>query len=160
MLTEVNKQVKELDVLMRKLTSPKLTKGEKLKLIDITDKDLAGFKTMMKNASTFWNTEIKKSAEAQKKLDELLAKRKEKLTTLKGKITKNNNKMSGAEQALAEMGYDGGTTTKDKAGIDSKVRNLKKDIKNEKNPERIKELQTELELTEKIAVELQKNYRC
>ena len=155
LLGNVNKQIKELDILKKTLVSPKVSKSEKIKLIDVTAKDLANMKTMLKDASTFWNTEIKKSTEAQKKLDALLEKRKN-LTSLKGKITKNNNKLSNAETALQELGYTEGTTTKDKAAIESKLKGLRKELDNTKEPEKIKNLEKEIELLEKISAEIQK----
>ena len=155
MVSDINKASKSLDTLMKSLDNPKMKKGDKIKLINITGQELATLKASLKSITTFWDTEIKKSTTANKNLDELISKRKQ-LTSLKGKITKNTNKSNAAEEELNKLGYSGGTTQKDRDSVKSSIRNINKTIT--KNTEAgvldNKELEDELALLKLIDKQL------
>ena len=155
MVSDINKASKSLDTLMKSLDNPKMKRGDKIKLINITGQELATLKASLKSITTFWDTEIKKSATANKNLDELISKRKQ-LTSLKGKITKNTNKSNAAEEELNKLGYSGGTTQKDRDSVKSSIKNINKTIA--KNTEAgvldNKELEDELALLKLIDKQL------
>ena len=155
MVGNINKASKSLDTLMKSLDNPRMKKGEKIKLINITGQELATLKTSLQSITKFWDTEIKKSAAANKNLEELIAKRKQ-LTSLKGKITKNTNKSNAAEEELNKLGYSGGTTQKDRDSVKSSIRNIGKTIAKNKEAGVLdnKELEDELALLKLIDKQL------
>lgn len=155
MVGNINKASKSLDTLMKSLDNPRMKKGEKIKLINITGQELATLKTSLQSITKFWDTEIKKSATANKNLEELIAKRKQ-LTSLKGKITKNTNKSNAAEEELNKLGYSGGTTQKDRDSVKSSIKNIGKTIAKNKEAGVLdnKELEDELALLKLIDKQL------
>ena len=157
MVSDINKAIKGLNTLSKAMNNPGIKKGEKLRLINITGQDRAQLQTAIKGMEQYWKTELKNSAEASKRLDELLDKRKQ-LTSVKGKITRNANKSKAAEDELKNLGYQGGTTQKDKDAISSTIRNKNKLLKSQKEQGILdnKELEQEIKLLEAQEKEIKK----
>lgn len=157
MLNDISRAVKGLNTLSKAMNDPSLKKGEKFKLINITGQDLAQLQTAIKGLENYWKTELKNSAEASKNLDDLLEKRKQ-LTSVKSKITRNSNKAKAAEDELKNLGYQGGTTQRDKDAIASAIKNKTKLLKSQKEQGLLdnKELEQEIELLKAQEKEIKK----
>lgn len=125
MITKVRSTQKDLTGLMKIINNPKLSMKERSLGIDTAMNSIKELGNAMKGMDKVWMAQaLKNNKELLGQLDDLIQKRKD-LTTQKGKLTKSKNASAKAEDALAELGYTGGTTKDDYKAIKKSI-NTKK----------------------------------
>ena len=121
MITKVRSTQKDLTGLMKIINNPKLSMKERSLGIDTAMQSIKELGSAMKGIDKVWMSQaLKNNEELLQQLDEMRQRRKE-LTPLKSKLTKSKNATAEAEEGLANLGYEGGTTKTD-------LKNIKKDI--------------------------------
>lgn len=125
-ITKIRQTSKEMTGFSKTISNIKLSDKERFAGIDGAVSSLRQLAATMKSLDKNWMTQaIKNNDEMLDQLEEMVRRRKE-LTSIKGKITKAQNATTKAEEALAGLGYTGGTTKVDSKDLTRQIKDKQK----------------------------------